>query len=528
MGINHRGLIGAMDRPIEKAVTAVAVINLALAATALFKDIFLASYLGTSMEADAFLLAYFIPDTVGSNLLASALGVACIPVFSRLYVGNEPLRLNKVITGCIVFFAAVSLILTIVFYLAGYAVISFVGAGLVIDARDLCEDLFYIILPSLLFFPVASIGMAALQVHNRFNVPALAPVLFNFVLLCAILYVYLLPAPVREGVYLLAASIPAGAVFMAALIGIAVKRYRIRAVVWPRFADAAGVLKDMREIFTLFFPYLMILLTIQLVYTVERCLASGLEVGSIAGLNYAFRLSQFPLWVFVAAVSAVAFPSMSKSTGLGQVSEMAGTFGKSLGLVFIITVPMAICLFVLRVPVVSVVLQRGYFDEGSVRVTAGILAGYSLAVVFQGVAVICLRAFMAMGRYFTPLMAAMVSCGFNVALDFILVDAVGSAGLGYGAAAGALLNSLILFLLLNRELNLGTGERLGDFIRVLAANLPVLAVAGVFYEIWQIMGGAGQGARLGYVLGVAAVGLPVYLFSLNKLKITGKYLDNLF
>lgn len=523
LGKGLKGLVEAGKNSIENTVTAVAVINLILAATALLKDVFLASYLGTSPEADAFLLAYFIPDTVGNNLLASALGVACVPVFSRLYVAGDPLRLYRTVTGCVIFFAAVSLILLAVFSLAENKVVNAVGSGLGADTRDLCLELFGMILPALLFFPLAGIGISVMQVYNRFNIPALAPVLFNFIFLCAILYVYVMSVPIREGVYLLAASIMAGAVSMAALIWIAVKKHRIRAVVRLHFADLAGISGDLRGIFRVFLPYLMILLTFQLVYTVERYLASGLEVGSIAGLNYAFRLSQFPLWVFVAAVSAVAFPAMSKSTGLGQVSEMTDTFNKSLGLVFIITLPLAICLFVLRVPVVSIVLQRGSFDAASVQVTAGILAGYSLAVVFQGVVTICMRAFLAIGRYYPPLIATTFSCAFNIVLDFILVKYFGSSGLGYGAAAGALLNSVILLVLLNRELNLEVNKHLAYFTRVMAANLPVLAVAGIFYETWQFVG-AGMGARLAYALGVVGLALPIYILSLSKFKIAAKHI----
>ncbi len=519
MGIKLSSFKGMKDL-IQNTVSTVAVINLILAATALFKDIFLAFYLGTSVQADALLLAYFIPDTAGNNLLASALGVACVPVFSRLYVTGEQLRLNRAVAGSIIYFGALSFILMIIFYLAGNTVVSTLGAGLEEGVRGLCVELLILILPSMAVFPVISIGMAVMQVHNRFNIPALAPVLFNLVFLSAILYVHLVSLPLDKGVYLLAASVLAGAVSMAALTWLAITVYRIGVPARPRLAWLIRPGDDIVKIFKIFFPYLAILFTFQAVLAVERYLASGLEVGSIAGLNYAYRMAQFPLWVFVAAVSAVAFPSMSKATGLGQMTDLKGTVGKSISLVFIITVPLAVCLFVLRVPVVSILLQRGSFDSGSVQVTAGILAGYALSVVFQGLVVISLRAFLAVGRYEVPLLATLFSAGLNIVLDFVLVDVAGSAGLGYGAAAGALVNAVVSLFLLNRELGLEMGKRLGSTARILAANLPVLLVAGVFHEIWCLVEGAGLIIRLGYVFGVVAMGLPVYLVSLRLLKVT--------
>jgi len=129
--------------------------------------------------------------------------------------------------------------------------------------------------------------------------------------------------------------------------------------------------------------------------------------------------------------------------------------------------------FVLRVPIVSFMLQRGSFDSGSVQVTAGILAGYSLTIVFQSVVFISLRAFLAAGRILSPLVVAVISSGVTIILDFYLVDVAGSAGLGYGAAIGALINSIMILFILKREIGLDTKAQLNGFARILMANFPV-------------------------------------------------------
>lgn len=508
-------------------VSLIIMINLILAAVALFKDVFMASYLGTSSQADAFLLAYFLPDTVGNNLLASSLGIACVPVFSRLFVANEHYRLNKSITVIILYFMVFSVLLLIFFSLASKPIINNLGTGFSEYTRSLCTELFMIILPIIVAFPMITVGTSVLQVSNRFNIPALAPVLFNLVLLIGTLYVYLLPVPIQQGVYLLAASVLIGVIVMLALIWLAIRKYRIKVLVWPRFSELIRPAGDIREILRIFFPYLLILLSSQIVFTVERYLASKLEVGSIAGLNYAFRLAQFPLWVFVAAVSTVAFPSMSKATGLGHAEELKETLGKSLFLVFIVTLPLTVCLFFLRVPIISMLLQRGSFDDTSVKITAGILAGYTLTIVSQGIVLICLRAFLAIGRIFIPLLAVLISSGLTILFDYLLVDIIGSAGLGYGAAIGALVNSVALFYLINRELNLDMGRQLSNFMKVLVANLPVILVMALFCKVWYFMvAPSGFAFRVGYVFMVVVVGLPVYWVSLRLMGITVFTEDN--
>lgn len=508
---------------VTNTITALAAINLILAAAALFRDIFLASYLGTSLQADAFLLAYFIPDMIGNSLFANALAVSCVPLFSRLYVSGQPGLLKETVTGTMVYFSLFTAVLVIVLYFTRNVVIGVLGSGLGEVARGLTVELYGIILPSMAIFPAISIGMAVLQVHGKFNAPAMAPVLFNLIFLSAIIYLYLLSAPLQAGVFLLALIIPVGVAVMAVLIWLSIGKYRINIFVRPDFARLISPAGEVKDVLKVFFPYLGILMTFQAVLMVERYLASGLGVGSIAGLNYAYRMAQFPLWVFVAAVSTVVFPSMSKAISLGQTDNLRETFGNALNLVLIITVPLAACLFILRVPAVSVLLQRGSFDAGSVQITAGILAGYSLSIIFQGVVIICLRAFLAIGRYGTPLLVTITASGLNIVLDFFLVEIYGTAGLGYGAAAGALVNSLILLILINRELHICLTMRLKVMVRILAANLPVLLVAVVFYQIWHLMAGAGLLIKLGYAFGVVVVVIPVYICSLSIFKIYGLF-----
>jgi len=458
---------------MNSAMGGIVLINLILAFTVLCRDIFLASYLGTSSQADAFLLAYFFPDTVGNLLLAGALGVAAVPVFSRLYLTNDTYRLNKAITYVTIYFIFFSLFIMVIAFIARESIVQLLGSGLGEESKALCVRLLIIMLPTIIIFPIILIGISVLQVYERFYIPASVTVLFNLVFLGGILYAYLMTMPLQKGVYLLAASVLTGVMAMVLLIFAAFKKYRIGFLVRPLVSDIIKPPRELTEIFRTFVLYLAILVSSYMVYTVERFLASNLEVGSIAALNYAFRLAQFPLWVFVAAVSAVALPLMSKANGLGRMENFKETLGKSLRLILMITVPLSIMFFVLRVPIVSFMLQRGSFDSGSVQVTAGILAGYSLTIVFQSVVFISLRAFLAAGRILSPLVVAVISSGVTIILDFYLVDVAGSAGLGYGAAIGALINSIMILFILKREIGLDTKAQLNGFARILMANFPV-------------------------------------------------------
>ncbi|OPY57979.1 MAG: putative peptidoglycan biosynthesis protein MurJ [Pelotomaculum sp. PtaU1.Bin035] len=513
-------IVKVLSKYTVYTVGSVVIINIILAAVALLKDMFLTSYFGTSAQADAFLLAYFLPDAAGNNLLAFSLGIACVPVFSKILIANQPCRLKLVITSITIYSIFFTSLLLVFSCLFRNNIIHGLGAGFSEDTCDLCIKLFLIILPSAVVFLVISIGTAVLQVHNIFNIPALAPVLFNFIFLAGILFSCLLQLPALQGVYILAVTVLLGVIAEFFLIFHAIRRYRINIWARLRFKELVKPSADIKELFKIFLPYIIILLSYQVVYSVERYLASSLELGSVAGLSYAFRLSQFPLWVFVSAIGTVALPYMSKATGLGNDNDLKDILLKSIRMILILTLPLTSCFFVLRVPIVSILFQRGAFDANSVQITAGILTGYSLTIVTQGIVIICTRAFLAANRVMAPLLAAIVSSIVNIYLDFLLVNIMGAPGLGYGASIGSLLNCLLIIFFINRLFKLAIQKQLWDLAKILTANIPFFATVYLFSKAWCLIELAHRPeVRPGYTIILVIVCFSVYLMSLRMLKV---------
>ena len=173
---------------IKNNIGAVAFINLVLAGTALLKDIFLAAYLGTSHEADALTLAFFLPDSIGNNLFAASVATASIPILSALLEKKDLRRFNAAIRNIILFVIAVSSFLALLFAFFKTPVINTLGKGLGSNVKILCMNLFIVLLPTFILFPVAATGYAVMNSKNRFKLPAFVPVLFNAILLGAVLY----------------------------------------------------------------------------------------------------------------------------------------------------------------------------------------------------------------------------------------------------------------------------------------------------------------------------------------------------
>ncbi|MGZ6505465.1 MAG: lipid II flippase MurJ, partial [Tumebacillaceae bacterium] len=141
----------------------VALINLVLAVLAFGKDLVQADFFGTSSSSDALTLAFFIPDTIGNNLLAFALGVACVPMFCKLLVQGDRKRLQRLLLQVTVYAVVVSLVLSVLLYFYSDQVLHAIGSGMEPDVFALCRHILILLLPTIVLVPLCMIGSAALQ-----------------------------------------------------------------------------------------------------------------------------------------------------------------------------------------------------------------------------------------------------------------------------------------------------------------------------------------------------------------------------
>lgn len=531
MIMNSNLIRGAMGGNYKK-ISSIALINLILAMVSLGKDILLAGYLGTSAQADAFLLANFIVFAVGNNLLASAIGVAVIPVLAGLQERGEHERFNKVTCFIVVSTVIISTVLAFFMYEIRFGLFSWVGAGLSWNTRNLSIGLFTILIAFLIAFPLINIGMSIMQVHNRFNIPALAPVLFNFVFLIGLIFLLYFNVPLVIGVYAIALFVVFGILTMLVLVWFPIIKDRL--VTLPESISIkkiffAGTSKessnqrlseDIITVWKSFLPYLLTILFPQIIYIFERYQASHLETGSIAGLNYAFRLVQFPLWVFIAAVSAVLFPVMAKMSSIRDMQGFNKVLLNSIRVTSVVTIPFTIILFVLRTPIITILLQRGEFNSHSVDITSSIMAGYTFSIIWQGFSVIWVRASIVKGKVFYALIAAAVSAVSSISFDFMFVPIMGAAGLGGGAALGAMVNFGVIYMLLSRFSNLHYSHLWRGILKILLANMPLLFVAILFSHLWDRVAECGTFIyRFGYVAVVIIVCISVYWIGLRLFKV---------
>ena len=503
----------------SEAISLVVVLNLINVAVALLKDVFVAAYLGTTIYADAFFLAFFLTDMVGNTIFAFSVGIASIPLLSELSIKKEEQKLIACIKSILKYSFFYSIIMLMAFILFRYQIVENLGNGFTKQTASLSANLLIIILPNILIYPFLTLGASFLQIHNKFTVPAAAPILLNGIYLLAVLLLNTLNVNISEGIYILSLCVFLSVLIASLYIWIYVAK-KIKTIKIEK--EAVDIKNEMKQIFATFMTCFFILVFSQSILFYERFLASQIAVGSVAALSYAYRLSQFPVIVFTSAITAVIFPAISKAKGIQNHDEIKDTFIYALMLTLAISIPMALVLLVLRIPVISILFLHKAFEATSLAMTSDIFLGYSISIIGQSLFALNLRVLMITDKMKSALWICLFAAFCNMLVDYYLTAKIGLAGIGWGAAIGTTLSSILNLYVLNKSLKLGLSKKAVDIFKIMIASIPVVAVAMMFNKLWFVFSPKGLSLQLIYGVTTAFACCIVYLFTLHRLGFINK------
>ncbi len=408
------------------------------------RDILIAGFLGAGPVAEAFLVAFSLPNMFRRFFAEGAFNTAFVPLFSKkLEAGEDPQRFsNDAFSGL----ASVLILFTLGAQLIMPWLVLAMAGGFAADARfALTVDYGRIAFPYILFISLAALFSGILNTTGRFAAAAAAPVLLNVILIGALVLGHVLagqggaPDPALQG-RVLSWGVPIAGVAQLALVWISAERagFRIRPS-WPRMTP------DLRRLVAIALPAMMAGGVVQINLLVGRQVASFFD-GAIAWLSYADRLYQLPLGVVGIAIGVVLLPDLSRRVGAGDDAGAKNALSRAGEVALALTVPAAVALVVVPVPLISVLFERGAFGADDTAATAVALSIYGLG----------LPAFV-LQKVLQPLYFARedTRSPFRFALVAMVVNAVVAVGLAYligfaGAAIGTTIAAWVMVWLLAR------------------------------------------------------------------------------
>lgn len=408
--------------------------------TGFARDIVLGAVLGAGAVADAFVVAFRLPNHFRAIFGEGAFNAAFVPSYARVLEtqGLPAARLfsSRIYSLLIVVQLAV-LALALVF---APQLVDLLAPGFRKDPEKfaLAVSLTRITFPYLLFVTLVTLHAGALNATERFAAAAFAPVLLNLSMIVALSCAFLFP----NAGYAAAAGVVIAGFLELLLVEIAARRAGVGS--WleaPRFSE------DIGAFFRALGPAVIGSAGVQIALFADTIIASMLPTGGPSSIYYADRIYQLPIGVIGVAAGAVILPQMSRSIAAGAPQEALRAQNRAMALTVALTTPFAVAFLALPDLILQAAFVRGKYTTADALASAAVLSAYACGL-FAVVLIASARAsFQARGDTTVPMIAALTAVAINVALKIALFQPLGAAGLAFATSVGAWINFLILFVL---------------------------------------------------------------------------------
>ncbi len=451
------------------------------------RDIALANLFGAHAAADAFYIAYRIPNLLRELFAEGSMSSAFIPVFTEYHSTKSQKEAWELANAAFTTLLTLVTLVTLLGILSAPGIVWLLAPGFHSDTVKLATTtlLTQIMFPYLIFVSLAALAMGILNSLRSFVIPALAPVFFN---ICVILFAVMISPMFDQPIVAVALGIVVGglAQFLMQLPGL---QKRGLSFTWNFHPAHPGV----KKMGILLIPSLLGLAVTQINLTVSTILASYFQ-GGPTYLFYGMRLIQFPLGIFGVALATAILPSLSAQAARGSLVELRETVNFGLRMVLFILLPSMAGLICLRTPIIHVFFEHGAFSAHDTVGTASALLGFSIGLWAFGSYRILATAFYSLQDTRTPAIVAVCSVGVNIALSLWLMTPLGHSGLALAAGLAAIFNTLILITILQHRLQGLLWKPLTMSIgRTTLALAPLIGlalwVAGL--SLWQTQGDLG-------------------------------------
>lgn len=472
------------------------------------RDVIIARYFGAGTGADAFFVAFKIPNFFRRLFAEGAFSQAFVPVLAeaRERRGHDAVKL--LVNAITLRLGGILLLLT-AFGVFGSSLWMMVFAPGFIDDPEkfnLAADMLAITFPYLLLISLVALSSAIMNTYNQFAVPAFTPVFLNLVLISFAVWV----SPLME-VPIMALAWGVLAAGVVQLLFHLPFLYKLDLLPRPTLKSDPGV----SEVKRLMIPALFGVSVAQINLLVDTVLASFLVTGSVSWLYYSDRLMEFPLGVFGVALATVVLPGLSKKAANQNWKGFQEDLDSALRLVFIIGIPATLGLLLLAQPLIISLFYYGAFTELDVTMSGMSLMAYSSGLLGFILVKILAPAFYARKDMKTPVKVAIIALVSNIVLNLLLVGPFAHVGLAAATAISAFINSGLLYWYITKQ---GVFSPMVGWPKLLAqlgfANVMLVAFIALIspatnewlsFDSWQ---------RMSWLMGLVFGAIIIYAASL--------------
>ncbi|MEX2451723.1 MAG: murein biosynthesis integral membrane protein MurJ [Rhodospirillales bacterium] len=446
------------------------------------RDILIAALLGAGMMADAFFIAFKLPNLFRRLFAEGAFSAAFVPIFAGLVEDEGKAAARAFADQALSVLLWFLLVLVVAFELAMPWIMLGFAPGFADEPEKfaLTVELTRITFPYLLFISLVSLMAGVLNSLGRFAAAAATPILLNLCLIGAIVGL--------SGVLGSPAHALAWGVFGAGVAQLLWMLFFCLRADMPLRVRLPRMTPMVRRLIRRIVPVALGAGVYQVNLVIDMVIASLLPSGSVSFLFFADRINQLPLGVIGVAVGTALLPLLTRQLHAGDAAAAMHSQNRALEVSLLLTVPAAAALAIIAEPVTAVLFGRGAFAATDVAATAAALAAYAYGLPAYVLIKTLTPGYFAREDTKTPVVISVICLAVNLVLNLILMGPFLHVGIAIATAVSAWLNAGLLAIMLRRRGHLILDGRFKSrFVRM------SLAVAGM---IVALMVGQAPLARL--------------------------------
>lgn len=494
------------NKDIARSASIIGFFTLCSRILGFIRDVVIARLFGVYLYAQAFVIAFKIPNLLRDLVGEGAANAAFVPVFSEYNLKHSKEEFWGLANCLLNIMLVILMSITVLGIFCAPIIVRLIAPGFAasLEKLETTIKLTRLLFPYILLIGLTAYSMGILNSLKHFAVPALAPCILNIsIIVFALLF--------GEGITGLASGVLAGGVLQLAVQIPVLYKKGLRIKLFKRFSHPA-----VKAVGKLMAPRVLSSGIYQLNNFVDSIFGSLARVvgeGGVAVLYFSYRLIQFPLGIFSNALSQAILPTLSTQALENTHDKLRHTLSWSLRAVFFVMMPASVAFMVLASPIISTLFGGRKFDSYSVQLTSSALFFYSIGLFAYGATKVLQSAFFALKDTVTPAKVALVALITNVALNAILMFPLKIGGIALATSISGISTFFILFVIMKKRLgDFKVKEIFISFVRILLASVCMGAVC---YLVSQKGSGLNKFLNLGFSILSGLLSYIIFCFLLR-------------
>lgn len=465
---------------VAKATIGLIIVTLLSKILGFGRELVLGAIYGATSYSDIYITAMNIP-----GILFASVGTALMTTFIPLYFENDNLGGEedalKFTNNTFNIVLLLGFILSLIGFVFAEYIVKMFAIGFEGENLNIAVKFTRIMILGGIFIGISNIMTALLQIKGKFNISGLIGVPYNIVIIISIILSF------KINIYLL----PLGTLL--ALISQFIFQYYFMYKYGYRYRFTFNIAdKYVKKMIWLLGPVFIGVAVNQINAIIDRSLASTLVEGSISALNYSNKLNAFIMALFITTLSSVIYPILSKLSSEKCREQFVESIVKSVNSVILLIIPITVGAIVFSRPIVTLLFQRGAFDERATNMTSIALVFYSIGMIGFALRDILGKIFYSLQDTKTPMLNGTMSMVINIILNLTLVKFMGHAGIAFATSISSIICILLLFRNLKKKIEYyGQDKIIKTTIKSLIAAILMGVVTYFIYNILDKILGVG-------------------------------------